>query len=76
MDGYELASRFAGHPRLARTRLVALTGYGQPQDRDRAAKAGFHAHLLKPVDLDELTGVIDGLANEIAEGRPDGQRAR
>ena len=34
--------------------LVALTGYGQDDDRKRSAAAGFNAHLIKPVDLDTL----------------------
>ena len=79
MDGYELASRFTSHPRLARTRLVALTGYGQAQDRERAAAAGFHAHLLKPVDLEQLHGVLQGLREEPldpAAERPPGDLTR
>jgi signal transduction histidine kinase/ActR/RegA family two-component response regulator len=61
MDGYELAGRFQQHPRLARTRLVALTGYGQAQDRARAAEAGFGAHLVKPVDLEDMRRVLERL---------------
>jgi signal transduction histidine kinase/ActR/RegA family two-component response regulator len=49
--------------RLGETvRLVAVTGYGQPEDRARAEEAGFDAHLVKPVDLDELRAVIERLA--------------
>ncbi len=52
LDGYEVARR------LKRTqscpRLVAVTGYGQPEDRQRARTAGFDKHLTKPVDPDEL----------------------
>jgi len=58
MDGYELARRFGSHPVLMRTRLVAVTGYGQEQDRKRAQAAGFAAHLVKPVDLERLRQVI------------------
>ena len=53
MDGYELATRMrqeAGAP----LGLVALTGYGQDEDRQRSRKAGFDEHLVKPVELDEL----------------------
>jgi CheY-like chemotaxis protein len=39
--------------------LAALTGYGQPQDRDRAAAAGIEHHLLKPVDLERLRRLLD-----------------
>jgi signal transduction histidine kinase len=58
MDGYELARRFAVDPRLRRTRLIALTGYGQTSDRARTEAAGFVEHLVKPVDLDRLRQAI------------------
>jgi CheY-like chemotaxis protein len=38
--------------------LVALTGYGQPEDRQRALAAGFDVHLTKPVDIDELNRIL------------------
>ena len=63
MDGFELASRFAQHPQLRRTRLIAVTGYGQPQDQARSAAAGFAAHFVKPVDIDELLATIGGIRN-------------
>jgi CheY-like chemotaxis protein len=40
-------------------RLVAMTGYGQPDDRRRALEAGFDAHLVKPVDLQRLLALMD-----------------
>jgi CheY-like chemotaxis protein len=53
MDGYELARRLrAVHGEALR--LIALTGYGQPEDRERAYGAGFHLHLVKPVDREQL----------------------
>ena len=67
MDGYELARRFAEHPRLRRTRLVAVTGYGQDSDRERSKEAGFVAHIVKPVDFDKLQVVIESLARPAAE---------
>lgn len=57
IDGYELARRIRATPSLSRIRLVALTGYGQKGDRERARAAGFDVHLTKPVDpslLDHL----------------------
>ena len=42
------------HSTLNGTRLIALTGYGQEQDRQRSEAAGFVAHLVKPVDLNQL----------------------
>ena len=55
MDGFELATlmKHAGAPRL-----VALTGYGQEEDRQRSRSAGFEAHLVKPVDLEKLSELI------------------
>jgi signal transduction histidine kinase len=52
LDGYEVARRLkAAAPKL---RVIALSGYGQVEDRQRSAAAGFDAHLVKPVDLDAL----------------------
>lgn len=52
MSGYELARRLrAGAPGIA---LVAVTGYGQSEDREKARAAGFDAHLTKPFAYDEL----------------------
>ncbi|HEX4884185.1 MAG TPA: PAS domain S-box protein [Casimicrobiaceae bacterium] len=50
MDGYEVARHVREDPRFAATRLVAVTGYGQEDDRRRALDAGFDLHLVKPVD--------------------------
>jgi CheY-like chemotaxis protein len=63
VDGYELARRIrAERARSAGAagpvRLVALTGYGQPEDRDRAYAAGFDLHLVKPVDRDQLSRAL------------------
>ncbi|HUG93920.1 MAG TPA: ATP-binding protein, partial [Planctomycetaceae bacterium] len=57
-DGYEVARRVRSDPRNAETYLVALTGYGSPQDRRRALDAGFDAHLSKPVDYQKLSAFI------------------
>jgi two-component system CheB/CheR fusion protein len=54
MDGYEVARRVREHSALKETLLVALTGYGQEEDRQRAAEAGFDHHLTKPVAWEEL----------------------
>lgn len=50
MDGFELARAIRTDERFANTKLVALTGYGQAQDRERTKDAGFVAHFVKPVD--------------------------
>src|SRR5690349_13107167 len=54
MDGYELARRIRSHPRGGTVRLVALTGYGFPEDRALSQQAGFVRHLVKPVDPETL----------------------
>ncbi len=54
MDGYELARRIRKHPLGAGIRLVALTGYGFPEDRQLSSQAGFVKHLVKPVDPEAL----------------------
>jgi PAS domain S-box-containing protein len=59
MDGYELAAQLRQHPELAGMRLVALTGYGQESDREEARQAGFHHHLVKPVDFQAIEAVLD-----------------
>ena len=58
MSGYEVARAVRGDPSLAAIPLVALTGYGQPEDRARTSEAGFDEHLVKPVGLDELSAVL------------------
>ncbi len=58
MDGYELAARMREKLRDHPPKLVALTGYGQPADRERTAKAGFSAHLVKPVSLEQLENCL------------------
>jgi len=58
LDGYEVVTRLRAMNLDARPLLVALTGYGQPEDRMRALSAGFDVHLTKPVDLDELTRIL------------------
>jgi CheY-like chemotaxis protein/two-component sensor histidine kinase len=67
IDGFEVARRFAESPRLRRTRLVAVTGYGQVQDRAQSARAGFAAHLVKPVDVEQLRTVLDAI-QDVPEG--------
>jgi PAS domain S-box-containing protein len=58
MNGYELAKRLRAIPMLNDLRLIALTGYGQSEDRQRALSVGFSGHLVKPVDLAALEKVL------------------
>jgi CheY-like chemotaxis protein len=61
MDGYEVARRLRRQPGLKDTLLVALTGWGQEEDRRRSAEAGFDCHLVKPVEPDALGGLLTDL---------------
>jgi CheY-like chemotaxis protein len=60
VDGYEVARRLRATDEGQRMLLVALTGYGQPEDRRRARGAGFDAHLTKPVLPEQLAEVLTG----------------
>jgi CheY-like chemotaxis protein len=62
MDGYELGARLMQLPAWQGTRLVAITGYGQDNDRKRARDVGFHHHLVKPIELDALTAILAEVA--------------
>jgi signal transduction histidine kinase/CheY-like chemotaxis protein len=59
IDGYEVARRLRADPATSAMRLVALTGYGQDSDRQRALDAGFDAHLVKPVEMNRLIDVLE-----------------
>jgi len=61
MDGYEVARRIRASGRNPRPAIVALTGWGQEQDRARAREAGFDHHLVKPVDFRTLGQLLDDL---------------
>jgi signal transduction histidine kinase len=65
MDGYELARRLKQTPGLQALKLVAVTGYGQESDRERSRHAGFELHLVKPLNVDTLAGLI----RAVMEGR-------
>jgi signal transduction histidine kinase/DNA-binding response OmpR family regulator len=60
MNGYEVATRLRSMPQFGRTLLVAVTGYGQADDRRRAYEAGFDHHLVKPVFFDALQQLLAG----------------
>ena len=50
-------------PGAEKTRLIALTGYGSPEDQARATASGFDAHLIKPLDLDALETILQQMEN-------------
>ncbi|MGX4642225.1 hybrid sensor histidine kinase/response regulator [Massilia sp. SYSU DXS3249] len=57
-DGYALARQLRALPELHGITLVALTGYGQNEDRRRAEEAGFDHHLVKPADLEQVSQIL------------------
>jgi CheY-like chemotaxis protein len=61
MDGFEVVRRLRAEPALQGTRVVALTGWSQDEDKRRTSAEGFDGHLVKPVDLSQLHAVLVGL---------------
>jgi signal transduction histidine kinase/ActR/RegA family two-component response regulator len=61
MDGYEVARRIRDRPESQHVTLIALTGWGQQKDRRDSEAAGFDHHLIKPVDIDALQGLLKAL---------------
>ncbi len=74
MDGFELAHQLRSRYDARQLALVAVTGYGQEHDRRRSREAGFAAHLVKPVDLDELKTLIGQLREEAGRRDPANER--
>jgi len=68
LDGFELAERLRGLPGLAGIKLVAVSGYGQASDRERTAAAGFEAHLVKPVPIDDVRRPLEDLVRRPRSG--------
>lgn len=65
-NGYEVARELRNNPQTAKMKLLAITGYGQKHDRDRALEAGFDLHLVKPVHLSDVEAFLQ-------EGHDDSQ---
>jgi CheY-like chemotaxis protein len=59
LNGYEVARHIRMQPWGREMRLVAITGWGQPEDRARAMQAGFDYHLTKPVPLEDLADILN-----------------
>jgi two-component system, chemotaxis family, CheB/CheR fusion protein len=57
MDGYELARHLRGM--MPQVKLIALTGWGQPEDRRRSMDAGFNHHLVKPVEIESVRRLVE-----------------
>jgi CheY-like chemotaxis protein len=60
IDGYEVARRLRARPETAHALIVAVTGYGQKEDRERSRAAGFDHHLVKPIESDALLMLLGG----------------
>jgi signal transduction histidine kinase/CheY-like chemotaxis protein len=58
MDGYEVARRIRANPANRSMSLIALTGWGQDEDRRRSVAAGFNHHLVKPADIEQLRQLL------------------
>ena len=61
IDGYEIARRV--RQQTDKPILIAMTGYGQPEDRERTKEAGFDYHLIKPVDPEKLQALLSKIGN-------------
>jgi CheY-like chemotaxis protein len=61
MDGYDVCRRLRRQPGLELTTVVALTGWGQDEDRRRSHEAGFDRHIVKPVEPSVLQRLLEGL---------------
>jgi two-component system CheB/CheR fusion protein len=66
IDGYELARRLRSDVAVGGAHMIAITGYGQPADRERALAAGFDQHLVKPVDPARLAAAVNESRGAVA----------
>jgi signal transduction histidine kinase/ActR/RegA family two-component response regulator len=71
MDGHEVARRIRQQAEFQDVTLIALTGWGQEEDRHRSQSAGFDYHLIKPADVNALQTLLMSL-----EGRPESRRTK
>ena len=69
MDGYEVARQIRAEPGGRDVMLIALTGYGFPEDRERSRAAGFDRHLVKPAMPDDLRREMDQFGHAAADTR-------
>jgi CheY-like chemotaxis protein len=68
LDGHEVAQRVRRDPDFCDLPLIALTGWGQEENRRRTREAGFDHHLVKPVDLEALRTVLASLGSQKGAG--------
>ena len=67
MSGFEVAKRMREQPQFADIAVVALTGWGQEEDRRRTREAGFDDHLIKPADLAALSALLERMESRQEE---------
>jgi CheY-like chemotaxis protein len=72
LDGYAVARSVRSALGGEAIFLVAITGYGRPEDRRRAKEAGFDAHLTTPLDVEQLAGIIPRAADPDTGHQPQG----
>jgi signal transduction histidine kinase/ActR/RegA family two-component response regulator len=70
MNGYEVARILRSDPAFAGMQLIAITGFGQEEDQERAREAGFDRHLTKPFDMDALEQVLASLSQPLSTASP------
>ena len=70
IDGFEVAKRIRKDPLHQAMVLVALTGYGQDADRQRSREVGFDHYLVKPVDLEEVQGILAKVKARVSTANP------
>ena len=71
MDGYEVAERIRSDPANGATLIVAISGYGQADDRERSRQAGCDHHLVKPVDPVALSELLASVRSNRASASSD-----
>jgi signal transduction histidine kinase/ActR/RegA family two-component response regulator len=76
MDGYEVSRQIRSAGEYAHVLLVALTGWGQDDDRERSERAGFNHHLVKPPDIAQLRSILLAHATRVPTREPRAGRQR
>lgn len=59
MNGYEVARYIKSHNDLKNIYLIAISGYSSEKDKEESKKVGFNDHLGKPIDIEELKGILE-----------------
>ena len=73
MDGYEVARRIRRQWPSEELQLIAVTGWGQEEDRRRTRETGFDLHMVKPVNVDALKGLLADPGGEMAIAEQTGR---